>query len=326
MISANVFFPALTLGLSLAVFAGCSKSDDADDNAGGSPAKTESPEPAGVTLDAATQTRIGLEIATPVAIQWRPESKAYGVVMDPAVLASAIADLESARVAADDSDKEYSRKKTLATQNNSSARSLETAQAAALHDDLALTSELAKFKADWGPALVENGKDILPLIAGNQAALVRIDLPAGENLPSPPVSARVFLSTAETNPVTAGFFDALAGVDPQTQGQSFFFLVKGRTLPPNAAVTGFLQIPGDPLAGVTIPAAAVLRYEGKGWIYVQTQTNQFLREAMPLDYPVVNGWFLPGNPPLTNGIVVTGAQTVLSAELSGGSFNTGERD
>ncbi len=134
------------------------------------------------------------------------------------------------------------------------------------------------------------------------------------------------LSTVETNPVTAVYFDTLAGVDPQTQGQAYLFLVKSETLPPNAAITGYLQTPGEPVSGVTIPAAAVLRYEGKGWIYVQTATNQFLREAIPLDCPVTDGWFVPENPPLTNGIVVTGAQTVLSAELSGGSFNTGERD
>jgi hypothetical protein len=325
MKNAKLFFPTLATTLALVVFAGCSKSGDADDNAGGTSVKSDSQNVAGVTLDAATQARIGLEIAIPVATQWQPETKAYGEVLDPSKLAGDVADLESARVTAGASAKEYERQKTLAAQNNSSVRALETAQAAALHDDLALTSALAKFKSDWGPALVENGKEILPQIASNRAALVRIDLPAGETQPAP-VSARLSLSTDETNSVTAGFFDAIAGVDPQTQGRSILFLVKGQTLPPNAAVAGFLRTAGEPVNGVTIPAAAVLRYEGEGWIYVQTGTNQFMREAIPLDCPVSNGWFIAEKTPLTNGIVVTGAQTVLSAELSGGSFNTGERD
>ena len=326
MKSAKIFSPVLAMGLSLALVAGCSKSGDADDNTGGARPKAEDQEAAGVTLDAATQTRIGLEVATPAATQWQAESKAYGTVLDPAALASAIADLESARVTAEASAKEYDRQKTLAAQNNSSARTLETAQAATLQDDLALTSKLARFKADWGSTLETKGQEILPQIASNQTALVRIDLPAGENLASPPVSARLVLSTVETNPVAADYFDKVAGVDPQTQGQSFLFLVKGQALPPSAAVTAYLQTTGETLNGVTVPASAVLRYEGKDWIYVQTGTNQFLREAIPLDSPVAGGWFVPENTPMTNGIVVTGAQTVLSAELSAGSFNTGERD
>ena len=322
----KIFFPVLAVGLAFALFAGCSKSGDADDHAGGTPPKADDQAATGVTLDAATQTRIGLEIATPAATQWQPESKAYGTVLDPSALASAVADLESARVAAAASAKEYDRQKTLAAQNNASARSLETAQAATLQDNMALTSKLAKFKADWGSALMTNGNEILEQIAGNQTALVRLDLPAGENLASPPVSARLVLSTVETNPVAADYFDAVAGVDPQTQGQSFLFLVKGQTLPPAAAVTGYLKTTGETVNGVVIPAAAVLRYEGKGWIYVQTGTNQFSREAISLDCPVAGGWFVPQNAPMTNGIVVTGAQSVLTDELSGGSFNTGERD
>jgi hypothetical protein len=47
----------------------------------------------------------------------------------------------------------------------------------------------------------------------------------------------------------------------------------------------------------------------------------------PLDRLTDNGWFVGGeNLSATNRVVVTGAQTVLSAELSGGGFNTGQRD
>jgi hypothetical protein len=70
----------------------------------------------------------------------------------------------------------------------------------------------------------------------------------------------------------------------------------------------------------------VLRYEGKGWIYVQTGTNQFARTEIPLDRLMENGWFVAGGLTATNRIVVVGAETVLSAELSGGGFSTGDRD
>jgi len=77
---------------------------------------------------------------------------------------------------------------------------------------------------------------------------------------------------------------------------------------------------------VIVPPDAVLRYEGKGWIYVQTADNQFLRTEIPLDRLTDNGWFVSGDLTATNRVVISGAQTVLSAEMSGGEFNTGTRD
>jgi len=59
---------------------------------------------------------------------------------------------------------------------------------------------------------------------------------------------------------------------------------------------------------------------------VQSESNQFVRVEIPLDRLTAGGWFVAGNLSATNRIVVTGAQTVLSAELSGSGFNTGQRD
>ncbi len=75
-----------------------------------------------------------------------------------------------------------------------------------------------------------------------------------------------------------------------------------------------------------VPASAVLRHEGKAWVYVQTQTNQFLRTEITLDRLTDDGWFVAEQLSATNRIIVAGAQLVLSSELSGGGFNMGERD
>ena len=320
----NFIFP-LAVIFSIAVLAGCSKSGG--DKPADAPEKAEVQNKAGVTIDAATQERIGLKVETPAATQWQPEAKSYGRVIDPATLTAAVSDLESARAAAEVSGKEFERQKTLAAQNNASARTLETAKASSTHDGLAFESALAKFKLDWGSALAEgaNRQTTLSKIINGTAALVRVDLPAGETLPSPPASARIVALTDETKFVTAAFVGATDGVNPQTQSQSFFFLVKGQPLTPGAAVTGYLRISGDAVGGVVVPASAILRHEGKGWVYVQTETNQFVRVEVPLDRLVDRGWFVKDNLSATNRIVVSGAQTVLSAELGGG-FNTGTRD
>jgi len=269
-----------------------------------------------------------LTAENPASLQWQPEMKGYGSVIDPATLSAAVADLESARSAAEASGKEYNRLKTLAAQNNVSVRALEAAEAAATHDRVAAESAREKFALDWGQSLADGdtrGK-ILSATGNSQAALVRIDLPPGEALSSPPASARIVALTDETKPVEGVFCSATAGVNPQTQSQTFIFLVKDQPLTPGSAVTGFLKISGEPVAGVVVPASAVLRYEGKGWIYVQTGTNEFTRTEILLDRPVADGWFVSGSLAATNRVVVGGAPTVLSAELSGGSFNTGERD
>jgi hypothetical protein len=322
----NQFISTLAAICSITLFAGCSKSDG--DKPAAAPEKAESPAKAGVTIDAETQARIGLKMETPAALQWLPEVKGHGVVIDPVTLTAAVMDLASARTAADVSTKESARQKILAAQDNVSARALESANAEAQRNVLAMESALVKFKQDWGSALAENSEleKIQTEVVNGTAALVRIDLPAGETLPSLPTSVRIVTLTDEAKTVNGDFCGATDGVNPQTQGRSFFFLVKGQPLPAGAAVTGFMKISGEPVGGVVVPFSAILRHEGKGWAYVQTETNQFLRTEIPLDRLTDNGWFVSEILSATNHVVVTGAQTVLSAELSGGGFNTGTRD
>ena len=65
------------------MLAGCSK-PDSDDKPAGAGDKPDAPAKAGVTIDAETQARIGLKIEPPVAAQWQPEVKGFGMVIDPA--------------------------------------------------------------------------------------------------------------------------------------------------------------------------------------------------------------------------------------------------
>ncbi|HEY2329159.1 MAG TPA: hypothetical protein VGI63_05040 [Verrucomicrobiae bacterium] len=322
---AKQFISALAIGISVVVLAGCSKSGG--DEKSGAADKTKPQNKAGVTIDAETQKRIGLKTEVPVTTQWQPEIKGFGMVIDPATLTAAVADLESARAAAEVSGKELERQKNLAAQDNASARTLGTAMAEATHDRLAFESALAKFKQNWGWTLAEGGgrEKVQAEVVNGNAGLVRIDLPAGQMLSSAPASARIVSLMDEAKSVNGEFYNATDGVNPQTQSQSFFFLVKGHSLAPGAAVTGYLKISGAATGGVIVPASAVLRHEGKAWIYVQTGTNDFSRQEIATDRAADGGFFSTDFSP-TNRIVVTGAQTVLSAEMGGGNFNSGQRD
>ena len=293
-----------------------------------------------LTLAAETQKRIGLEVASPAATEWQPDIKAFGRALDPAPLVDLLADLGRAQIAFDNSHQELERAKQLKKDNNISERAFQDTETAYRQNLAALMSARFKIETGWGkriaamtgPAVVPPGTarkralDFDRLAAGG--CLIRIDLPTGERL-SGPKSARIVPLANRVPSITAGFFDALPVVDAQTQQQGLLFLNDqpdtADRLIPGEAVTAFVSTSAPPVKGVVIPAAAILRHDGKGSFFVQTGETDFSRREIPLDRPVADGFFTVKLPPASR-IVTVGAQTLLSAELSGGGFNAGQRD
>ena len=54
--------------------------------------------------------------------------------------------------------------------------------------------------------------------------------------------------------------------------------------------------------------------------------NEFTRREIALDHPIETGWFVPSGVTDKDGIVVSGAQMILSTELSSGGFLSGGRE
>jgi len=282
-----------------------------------------------ITMSDETQGDMGILVTNPVAAQFAPELKGHGQILDPAPLAGMMNDLAAARAASIASSNELARLKTLSDQGNASPRALQTAEAAAQRDQLAVQAAGDRFILAYGQALAERD-DLSALVrslTSQSVLLVRIDLPAGENLDALPTSAR--LETLSGNSVEAELLGAAASTDPQLQGRGFFFLVRNNTahLLPGEGVAGFLKLPGEPLAGILIPRAAVIRTEGKGWVYVLNKNGEsFTRKEVSLDRPTENGWFNSGGLTAGDFVVVTGAQALLSVELSSTAFQGGQRD
>src|SRR5437867_8977375 len=332
-IARRVFF-ALLAGMIACLLAACSKSGEEKEGekpkAEASHATRDAHGEIVVTLDAETQRRIGLKVESPEAVQWQPEVKGYGHVLDPAPLASLMAELAPAHVAAEASQREFERLKTLAEQNNASVRALQGAEAAAKRDHLLVESLRTKLILGWGKAVLERDDPpaFVKSLASREQALVRVDMPAGESLNQPPSSARLISLSDNEHPVAAEFFDTAPAVDPQTQGQGFLFLVGGRPpgFSPNAAVTAYLKIPGDSLKGIMVPSSAVIRYQGKAWVYVQTGDKEFTRREIRLDHPGANGWFVSSGVTDKDRVVASGTQTILSEELNQSGFVGSARD
>ena len=299
---------------------------------GADPAKAEEAKPAAeesrvkhdengrvlIKMDDETQGNMGLLVEKPVAAQLRPELKGYGRVLDPGPLSALVTELASAKAAYGASSNEFARLKLLSGDGNASQRALQTAEAAALRDQLAVHSATERLALAWGRGVMERS-DLLAFVqslASQNAVLVRIDLPAGESLNAAPDGARIVGLSG--NSAEAEFVGAASNVDPQTLGRGSIFLIKpnGLRLLPGEAVIGYLKIPGDPLAGVLIPSNAVVRTEGAGWVYtVDTGGDTFTRIGVALDHPLEGGWFVNKGVTTNDYIVVTGAQTLLSEEL-----------
>jgi hypothetical protein len=273
-----------------------------------------------VTMSDETQGDLGILVKSPTAFQMSPELKGYGRVLDPAPLAALITELASAQAAYTASSGELARLKTLEGQGNASARALQTAEAAAARDLVAIQSARERLILSWGKTVADQ-KDLPSFVhdlTSLETVLVRIDLPVGERLKEPPAGARI--ATLSGPAADAAFLEMAPSTDPQMQGQGFIFLLRPNSLrlTSGESVVGYVKIPGEPLAGVIIPREAVVRVEGAGWMYVQNEGGEaFTRIEIPLDHPTEAGWFVTKGATATDHVVTTGAQQLLSIELKG---------
>lgn len=271
-----------------------------------------------VLMDDETQGNAGILVTKPAPAQFAPELKAYGHVLDPAALAALLTELGSVQAAQAASSNEFARLKLLVPQGNASERALQTAEAAARRDQLAVQSAVDRLVWLWGKGVAEQSDlpGFVRSLALQQTALVRLDLPAGENLKAPPIGAR--LITLSGDSAEAEFLGAASNVDPQTLGRGLIFLLKTNAarLLAGETLTGYLKLPGDPLNGVIVPTSAVVRSEGSAWVYVLNKGGAaFTRMPVSLDHPLDAGWFVSQGVDATNYLVTTGAQILLSEEL-----------
>lgn len=274
-----------------------------------------------INLDAKTQELMGLKTEPLAAAELKPEAKAYGRVLDPSGLAGLVADLASAKAAAEASQAELNRLKTLVAQNNASERALQAAQAAAAHDQAQADAARLKILGTWGRAIAsrEDLPDFVKGLASQQSALAQVSVPLAqtEMLKAAPISARVTTVAENAEPVPAELLGPAPSVDPQLQGQGFLLRVSPNPthLAPGAAVTAFLALPGDAQKGVIVPRDAVVRFGGEKWAYVQVAADKFQRVELTLDRPMPNGWFVTRDLKPDQKVVTVGAQEILSEEI-----------
>ena len=269
-----------------------------------------------LTLDAETQKRIGLAVAPLSGAEHRPTRQGFGRVIDATSLSPLLNELALARTNQAASEKELARAKVLAAQSNLSEKALLAVENTAGRDRLAVQATEDKLALAFGRELA-NRADLLQLsrsLASLEAALVRVDLSAGETLPTPAAKARLFAPANEAELFEAEFIGPATSVEPEFQGQAFLYLAvqTNRRLAPGANLTAVLELPGNATPGVLVARAAVVRSEGRGWAFVQTGDDTFTRREVALTRPTGDGWFVGEGFKPGEKVVVTGAQVLLS--------------
>lgn len=333
-------------GVWLATHGGAAKAD-ADDKkpaADSKPAADEDENKTTVTHDTNGNVVVGMEdeaqgnagivVANPAAAEFSPEVKTYGHVVDPAPIADLMVQLAAAEATFDNSHEELERTKTLKAENNTSERAFQSALATYKENMVAAVGIRTKIQLAWGDKLADWPGNVVvppgterkpsgPSPFGDGNVLIRLDLPAGESLGFLPTTARVIPMGTNTQSVVAQYYDELPAVDPQTLAHGFLFYTTN-SLKAGEPVTGYLATGGESLKGVIIPREAVVRTEGKSWVYVLNSNGvSFTRREISVDHAVENGWFVANGITSGDHVVVTGAQTILSQELSGAGFTSG---
>jgi hypothetical protein len=279
------------------------------------------PEGMTIRLDDATRERIRLQVTPLTAVELLDVVQGFGRLLEPSALAAPVDEREAARAAFDAAEREYRRVQTLQRGNfNASQRDLETARAAFEKDRAAFRAAEARLVSVWGREAEEH-RDLSVLVqslVARDAGVARIDLPLGVALSGRPIGGRVSaLVDANAAPVEAALLGVAPDTDPTTQGRGFLLLIERPPWQPGTALTGWLAVPGPSQAGVELPRAAVLRHAGRVFVYVQTTDEAFSRREIRLNRPTRDGWFVVDGLVAGERVVVTGAQELLSVELSG---------
>ncbi|MGH9454550.1 MAG: efflux RND transporter periplasmic adaptor subunit, partial [Terriglobia bacterium] len=283
-----------------------------------------------VTLDEATQKRIGIAVEELRATATRQQTTAAATILPVqdltalrSTLVAAQAQVEKAQVSVDVSEKEYERLRTLYQENqNASQKSVEAAEAILRTGEASLRAaqqELAVQKTaavqSWGSVIagwVAAGTGQLARVLNQQEFLVQVTVAPGSAFAAP---RTVELSIPEGRLVRAGYVSPFPRVDPRIQGISLLYAIHSRPgLAPGLNLVARLPI-GERLRGVLVPPSAIVWWQGQAWVYEQTAATRFTRQLVSTAAPLEAGYFEAAGFRPGSKVVIQGAQALLSEEF-----------
>lgn len=333
--------------LSLLVLSGCTNRVEKEEEEHQAPAKKEAAAVSVengqtiVTVDPATQKRLGLEVVSLTPTVTRGQVTAPALVLSVQDLATfrtsylaTQAQLQKSQLEAGVNHKEYSRLKTLFEENqNVSEKSLQSAEGAlqaneadARTAEQQLALQRSVVQEEWGTVVAGwalRDSPELQSLFDQRAFLVQITIPYPSTFEPPKTISLEIPSEARTQ---ASFVSALPKVDPRIQGKSLLYFGPAHTgIYPGLNLLAHLSV-GSQMQGVVVPTSAVVWSESKAWVYREAPPSRFTRQPIPTDVPVDKGFFVRAGVSPGDRIVIQGAQVLLSREaLIGGGGESDEQ-
>lgn len=239
--------------------------------------------------------------------------------------------LQRAQISEHASRLEYERLRELnADDKNASDKAVQAAEAIFRSDQATLRNEEQTLRLaeatnlqHWGPIVsrwISSDSPALQGVLAGRDLLLQVTLPDG-GAPSRSVLVPIGERTTE-----AHLLSASTRVDPRFQKQSFLYEVPALPeLVPGMNLSAFAML-ANVSTGFLVPRNAVLHWQGRTWVYVETASTTFTRREVTLDTPVPTGWLVRHELSKGDHIVITGAQQLLSQEFRAQTGSEGDTD
>jgi hypothetical protein len=294
-----------------------------------------------ISLDASTEARMGLKVATLRATTRQQNLRGNAIVLSAQELTelrksylAGETELDKAKFALKASQQEYERVDTLHQQDeNVSTKAVQAAEATwrtdqanlkAAQNALLLSGIAAR--QEWGEVVARwlvDGSPNFDHVLEQKDVLLQVSMPQPAEANAPGTAV---IQTSDGKAVAARLLSAFPKVDPRLQTPSFLYIATSRPgfVP---GMTLAVLLPSGPLVkGISVPSRATVWWQGKVWAYVQTAPGKFLQREVPTQMPVEDGWFATEAFSPGDMIVVTGAQQLLSEEFRSQTHVVGEED
>jgi hypothetical protein len=273
-----------------------------------------------VKLPAEIQAKLGLKSEPLLAKTSAATLSGFVKVLDPGPLAQLDADIDAADAAAQASQAEFERSQALNKDGQTvAAKQVEAARAQSRADAVKLALLRRRVGLEWGDGVARlSGRQRAQLLAdigAGRAALVRIDTPAGEGLAG---LKAVELDLGPLGSVRATVLGTARNADPKLLSPGLIATARGpgvRSLSIGLSTPVKLQA-SAPVKGVVAPRAALLRSDGKTWIYVRTGPETFLRREVEDGRGDPAGLFAPAGLKAGEQVVTQGAAALFAAETN----------
>lgn len=275
-----------------------------------------------VVLSADEVGRLGITTTAVQAVTYTPGAQGFGVIVGHDTIAQVAADLQTATAAAHQSEAALARGKRLASGPGAlGTDAVESATRQVAADQASLELARRKLTATLGqdfPRQRGGATDrLLDDLANGTIKLARITFPPGVLVSERPRSLRV--TPLDSSPggavwTTSELWDAPR--DPTLPGRSFFALLSAPEAAEGARLQALAVSAAGGIAGVLIPAAAVVVSNGQAWCYVQKKAGTFERTPIETNRPLPQGYFSASGVSPGDSVVTSAAGLLLARQTN----------